>query len=184
MPTSPTPGGQTIGSPVAALSQTACADRPKLPKPLLVFWWAVTVAWTVVIFVLSTHSFGSDYTQSFLARLLASVRLQVSLPTLHFLNVAIRKVAHLSEYGILALFLYGPPEQGRVLWKPRRAIFAVAAAGLYSLTDEFHQIFVPGRGASLWDCGLDTLGASLAMLLPFCGHQLRLLRQTRTVSGM
>ena len=134
----------------------------------------------MIIFLLSTHSFGSDYTQSYLARFLAAVHLQLPLSTLHFLNVGVRKLAHLSEYALFALFLYGPPERSRVLWKPRRAIFSVVGAALYSLTDEYHQIFVAGRGASLWDCGLDTLGATLAMLLPFSGHQLRLMRKTRT----
>jgi VanZ family protein len=28
-------------------------------------------------------------------------------------------------------------------------------------------LFVPGRHASLHDCGLDTIGAALAMLVPY-----------------
>jgi len=181
MPTLLRSGGQAIDSPAPALSHGA--DGSGLSKPFLVLWWAITLAWAGVIFLLSTHSFGSDYTQSFLARLLASVHLGLSHSTLHNLNVAIRKLAHLSEYALLALFLYGPPPaRGRVLWRPRSALFAVLGAALYSLTDEFHQIFVPGRGPSLWDCGLDTLGATLAMVLPFCGHQLRLMRRARPAS--
>ncbi len=41
---------------------------------------------------------------------------------------------------------------------------AVLIAGLYSLTDEFHQTMVPGRGPSLRDCGIDTFGAALGIL--------------------
>jgi hypothetical protein len=39
---------------------------------------------------------------------------------------------------------------------------AVVAAG-YSLTDELHQLFVPGRTSSVFDSGLDALGAILGM---------------------
>jgi VanZ family protein len=44
-------------------------------------------------------------------------------------------------------------------------------AGAYSLTDEFHQTFVPGRGPSLIDCGIDTTGAALGALV-FYGRRL------------
>jgi VanZ family protein len=39
------------------------------------------------------------------------------------------------------------------------------ASGSYSLTDEFHQLFVPGRHASLFDCLIDTMGALMGLLL-------------------
>jgi VanZ family protein len=39
------------------------------------------------------------------------------------------------------------------------------AAAAYSLTDEFHQLFVPGRHASIADCAIDSTGAALAVLL-------------------
>lgn len=29
---------------------------------------------------------------------------------------------------------------------------------LYALSDEFHQVFVPGRSGSLWDAGIDLVG--------------------------
>jgi len=34
----------------------------------------------------------------------------------------------------------------------------------YALTDEFHQMFVDGRGASFTDCLIDTGGALLGIL--------------------
>ena len=40
------------------------------------------------------------------------------------------------------------------------AAFFVAA--VYSLTDEWHQTFVPSRTASLFDCGFDSVGAAIA----------------------
>jgi VanZ family protein len=49
-------------------------------------------------------------------------------------------------------------------WK-RRALgyfFLIAAiASVYGITDEFHQSFVPGRDANIWDWLADTIGACI-----------------------
>lgn len=37
-------------------------------------------------------------------------------------------------------------------------------AVLYAATDEFHQLFVPGRGAWIVDVGIDGAGALLGLL--------------------
>jgi VanZ family protein len=44
-------------------------------------------------------------------------------------------------------------------------MWAVLLSGLYGVTDEFHQAFVPGRGAAALDVGIDTLGAALGVWL-------------------
>jgi len=107
----------------------------------------------------------------------------VSPATFELLHHLMRKSAHMTEYAIFAMLLYGSRRVSNPFdWRPWRALTCVAIAAAYSLTDEFHQIFVPGRGPSLWDCGLDTLGATLAMLVPFGSHQLSLLRANRAVS--
>ena len=100
------------------------------------------------------------------------LHLQVSSGTFHILHALFRKLAHLTEYAIFALLLYGVPYKKRQgLWQPRRAVICIAIAAAYSLTDEFHQVFVPGRHASLGDCGLGTIGAALAMLVPYTRRQ-------------
>ena len=50
------------------------------------------------------------------------------------------------------------------------AFAALIVAGLYSLGDEYHQSFVPGRGASLVDCGIDTAGALIGLVLLYPGR--------------
>src|SRR5271157_1960405 len=146
--------------------------KSNFTKPIAVLWWAMTLAWAVLIFHLSTPTFGPDLTRGLLVWTFSILNVHVSWSTLTLLDVLQRKLAHLVEYAIFALFLYGPPgEKGRVLWRPRRAVLCILGAAAYSLTDEFHQRFAPGRTASLRDCGLDTLGASMAMLVPYTqGH--------------
>ena len=91
--------------------------------------------------------------------------------TIHFL---IRKLAHCSEYAIFGLLLYHSfeprhPER----WDTRGAFGALLIAGLFSLADEYHQSFVPGRTASLVDCGIDTAGALLGLVLLYGGRRLQ-----------
>ena len=48
-----------------------------------------------------------------------------------------------------------------------RIVCATAICALYASTDEFHQLFVPGRAGMLSDVGIDTLGAFVGILLAF-----------------
>ncbi len=45
----------------------------------------------------------------------------------------------------------------------------VIFAGLYALTDEFHQWFVPGRHADLWDAAADVAGAIAVQIILCAG---------------
>lgn len=44
-------------------------------------------------------------------------------------------------------------------------IIAVGLSALYGITDEFHQLFVPGRTADIYDLRNDLIGAALAMVV-------------------
>lgn len=103
-----------------------------------------------------------------LAEVLRFLHIEVSPSTFDSLHFLVRKLAHLTEYAVLAFLLYRSLRGSRPrVWELRTAAWSVLVAGLYSLTDELHQRFVPGRGGSLVDCGIDTAGAILAML-GFC----------------
>lgn len=71
----------------------------------------------------------------------------------------IRKVAHFSEYGILGLAilvaLYRTTSlRGWKLW-----MMSVIIACMYAASDEFHQLFVPGRSGRVFDVCVDTCGS-------------------------
>jgi VanZ family protein len=75
-------------------------------------------------------------------------------------NLFVRKASHISEYTILTgLFwwLYQPSK--------RALTFAALSSIVYSMTDEFHQAFVPGRGASPIDVLIDSSGVGVAIFL-------------------
>lgn len=68
--------------------------------------------------------------------------------------------------GVLLRALAGGRLQG-VTWK--RVLATIALSTLYGVTDEFHQLFVPGRSADpydvLADCVGSTIGTSIGWLL-------------------
>jgi len=68
---------------------------------------------------------------------------------------------HIFAYAALAFFLSISIVRGR--WKS--GIFlAVLIAILYGVSDEYHQLFVPGRAGTIRDVILDSIGVFLASL--------------------
>ena len=114
--------------------------------------------------MLSSASFSSAQTSTFLGPVFHLLLPRVDLDQLQFLNYLVRKSAHLTEYfilGWLLLLAIRGPEHG---WKLRWALLALLIAAGYSATDEWHQSFVPGRNSSAWDSLLDTTGAATAQV--------------------
>ena len=79
------------------------------------------------------------------------------------LNVVVRKGAHFSEYALLAVLAFGA-FYGISRYFPRW-LAAVLFSFVYACSDEFHQIFVPGRAGMIRDVLLDTSGACTGALL-------------------
>ncbi len=121
--------------------------------------------------VLSTGAYSGSVTGWLLAQLLVLLHIHLTHQTFMTVHFLIRKLAHVTEYAIFGLLLYHSfeprhPER----WNARAAFAALIVAGLYSLGDEYHQSFVPGRGASLVDCGIDTAGALIGLVLLYPGR--------------
>jgi VanZ family protein len=117
---------------------------------------------------MSTRTFGAGFTNRLLRDILALLHVQVSHHGFEYLAEGFRKLGHFTEYAIFAMFIYhaiGDEHSGA--WNLRKALACILLAGLYSLTDEFHQRFVPGRGPSIVDCGFDTIGATLGMVIVY-----------------
>lgn len=81
-----------------------------------------------------------------------------------WMSYPVRKCAHVTEYLVFYLtLLLGLWKDGRLSWEK---IFQAAMAGtfLYACTDEFHQLFVPGRAGQVTDVLIDSSGAFLLTL--------------------
>jgi len=73
----------------------------------------------------------------------------------------VRKAAHMTEYAILALLLLGTITKDRITRKQLLAVICLVAA--YAATDEYHQLFVPGRSGQVRDVVIDTVGGTLGL---------------------
>ena len=140
------------------------------PKAKAILAWLATLAWAAEIYWSSTRMLGSSRTRSWLARLLASLDLRLSPDAQWSLHLVLRKGAHCFEYGVFAALLFHALT-AHFQWRrplaapaPRKvALGSLAVAAFYAATDEFHQLFVAGRGASLGDWAIDVAAAALAL---------------------
>lgn len=87
------------------------------------------------------------------------------------LTVIVRKCAHLLEYAALGAALYfGLIGVGKDKGQLKRLLLSAAFGGLYAVSDELHQYFVPGRACMAMDMIIDTCGAAFGaafMLLAY-----------------
>ena len=134
-------------------------------------YWLPAIVWMAVIFLGSTDMLSAAHTSRFLVPFLRWLDPQISLAALNAIQFGIRKLAHLTEYAILAALLWRAL-RGGTRWQVKMSIlFFVAwiACAIFAASDEFHQSFVPSRTSSPIDVMIDVTGAliGLAICLAF-----------------
>ena len=121
------------------------------------------VLWAALIFIGSGDVLSSSHT-SILLRLAHYLFPNASPETLGVFHLLIRKAGHLTEYAILALLAAHAFRTSSLAFLRRRWFWAaLVLVLLYALSDEFHQSFVPSRGASIYDSLIDLTGGFLAL---------------------
>lgn len=120
--------------------------------------WVPALIWMGCLFILSTTLFSAANTSKIIEPVLRFLFPSASAATIAMGHGLVRKAAHFTNYGILFWLLIRGPMEGR----PYAALgFCV----FYALLDEGHQIFVPGRTASLYDVAIDSSGALFSRFL-------------------
>ncbi len=142
-------------------------------------YWLVLV-WAAAIWIFSTESFSLPQTSRFIVPVLHWLFPRAADETLATIHLVIRKSAHLGEYFIFSLLVLHAVRGERKGWPWRWAIATVAIAACYAAIDELHQAFEPAREPSIFDVGLDTLGAALAQM---CGAWWLLRRRRSPETG-
>jgi VanZ family protein len=78
------------------------------------------------------------------------------------------KLAHMGAYAVLGvLVVFGFAGRLPVRLTSRLAVLTVLVTTLYGVSDELHQMFVPGRSADVYDVMADAAGAIAAVAV--CG---------------
>ena len=124
------------------------------------------VTWLLLISVASSDSFSANNTSLIIGPLILWLFPNTSPETLAVVHFITRKIAHFTEYAILA---YLAARAFRT--SPRPAIsgwwFFICATLIvvYALLDEYHQSFVPSRTPSIYDSLIDMAGGVTALLI-------------------
>ena len=131
-------------------------------------YWLPLLVWMLVIYGGSADPQSMAHTSRFLVPILRWFNPNVSQETIDAVRWVVRKGAHVTEYAILgwlAWRVFRRSSRGDVRsWSWREAAAALITAACYAATDEFHQSFIKGRGASVVDVGVDTFGAAMGLL--------------------
>ena len=107
-------------------------------------WWA---RWLPLLLAMGVIFFASNQPAA-------------DLPNFGLWDLGVKKLGHFLAYALLALLALRA-----VLDWQRPFLVAGLLVFLYALSDEFHQMFTPGRNASLVDVAIDMSGALTCLWL-------------------
>lgn len=77
------------------------------------------------------------------------------------LTYPVRKLAHMTEYAVLAMTLFWGFHN---LVTKRCYTISWIVTILYAITDEIHQLYVPGRAGKATDVLIDSIGACIGLI--------------------
>ncbi len=140
--------------------------------------FAFTVFWMIIIFTFSARNaeqsagdstsvgilFGRLFVPGF-----AQMDKQAQMDFAEKVDHPVRKTAHATEYAVLGFLIAGSYADRKKKWIELLLVpFAIGA--LYAVSDEIHQMFVPGRSCQVTDMLIDSCGVlagTLAGMLIF-----------------
>ncbi|MCB9234991.1 MAG: VanZ family protein [Bacteroidia bacterium] len=125
--------------------------------------------WMGLIFLLSNQP-GSDSGQltAKIMAFLQEIGLDLPLVAGQYATLVLRKTAHFTEYFILFLWV-----KMALHGRSRRLLLAFLVCAAYACTDEFHQLFIPGRVGNVGDVLVDSSGAALAWALSWWREKMK-----------
>jgi VanZ family protein len=131
--------------------------------------WLPPVLWAGLILVASSDLFSASHTSLLIEPLLRWLFPKWNEAQILHAHFLVRKMAHVTEYGILGLLMFRPLalRARATVTKPswRIALTAVVLCATVAVVDESHQHFVASRTGSPWDVLLDAFGATLFLTM-------------------
>ena len=114
----------------------------------------------VIFFFSSQQGSDSDNTSITFISLLLGKNTNLAIA----FNAFLRETAHMVEFAALAVsvFLFVNTFKINSFF---RVVFTVVFSSAYALSDEIHQVFVPGRSGQLYDILIDDLGILLSVFV-------------------
>jgi VanZ family protein len=137
-------------------------------------YWFPVILCVGFIYWMSTGMFSAHNTYFVLEPIIRFFVPTISHRRLVMIHNLTRKAAHVTEYFVIGLLLFrafrsGSAERHYLRW----AMYSFAMIALVAASDEYHQLGVPARTASLADVGIDGMGGILAQCAAVLWNQLR-----------
>lgn len=126
-----------------------------------IFWWVLVGLWCIMIFYQSSKpavissgesGFITGRVNEFLSNVFGAEKVVIS-------DGLTRKTAHFLEYMVLASLLFNALRNNKKL--VGTLILTIVIALCYSISDEIHQYFIPGRAMRIFDVCVDLSGIVL-----------------------
>ncbi len=152
--------------------------KMKLQKSLKItrcILWLAVIAWAVVIFCFSaqTATQSSALSGGLIRRLVETfypgfnaLDELAQAQIVQSFQLFVRKMAHFTIFAVFGFLTMSALWCHDIKDKQRRKL-AVWIGAFYALTDEIHQVFVPGRAMRLYDIAIDILGVVVGTFIAF-----------------
>ncbi len=138
----------------------------KEKKALIILSWSLVILWMLAIFNLSSQAAEqSNNLSTGVSEAIVEVIEKVD-PKYNFdireLNHILRKNAHFFFYLVLGVLVINALRKSGSK-RMTSYIWAFGICVLYAVSDEVHQLFVPGRGGQTVDVLIDSAGAAVGV---------------------
>ena len=129
-------------------------------------YWVPAVVWAIVILAASSQTLSAEHTGQWIQEIVTGITGSPLAPNVFaIVHFTIRKLAHLTEYGIFGAVAFRAFRGEHRGWSMPWTIAALVSAILLASIDEWHQTFVPGRTGAVTDVLIDFGGATVAQFL-------------------
>ena len=134
---------------------TRQGGKGKLLVILLIFWMGM------IFFFSAKPAVQSEKMSTSVGKIIGRMKQDAFAKKIDF---AVRKSAHACEYAALSvLFFVNYKKKSRKI--KQIVVMSVLSTALYAVTDEIHQLFVPGRSGQITDVILDSCGGLIGAVL-------------------
>lgn len=131
-------------------------------RTIKILSWTAVILWLVLIFYLSNQPVHQSNGLSKKVTEIVVETVEKVVPNaelnMNRMNHLLRKNAHFFAYLVLGVLVMNALNRSGVRGA-KKILLALIFCVLYAISDEFHQLFVPGRGAQVKDVLIDSAGA-------------------------
>lgn len=127
----------------------------------------LAILWMGIIFYMSNQpatisSIYSGNTINIISKLPLIGNIMDYLTSINIGEFIVRKSAHIFSFCILSILLFMSIYKENIY---KCSIISFLCTFLYACSDEFHQLFIPGRSGEFRDVMIDSIGAIIGILI-------------------